>query len=113
LPIVEKHAPLLSRTIVERPTYPWYNDELHNEIHLKWKFEKKWCQSKLTIVHEIYRNQCTKVNKMLTQARVGFYKDKIEECGKDQKNMFKITKQLLGNTDEVVMPKCSSSKDLA
>ena len=111
--LIEKHAPLIQKSIVLRPSNSWYNDELHQEKHTKRKLERKWRQSKLTIDHEIYRSQCAIVNKMLKQARKNFYSDKIESCGRDQKALFKVTKSLLGRKEEVVLPNSSSAKDLA
>ena len=111
--LVEKHAPLQTKTITLRPSNPWYNDELHQEKHTKRKLERKWKKSKLTIDHEIYRNQCATVNKMLKQTRINFYSDKVESCGRDQKSLFKVTKNLLGKQEEIILPASPSAKELA
>lgn len=50
---------------------------------------------------------------MLKQARVDFYTSKIESYGSDQKSLHRITKTLLGNTNEVILPLHSSPKQLA
>lgn len=50
---------------------------------------------------------------MLSQSRVQFYSEKIESCGRDQKTLFKVTKNLLGKTEEVVLPSSTSSNELA
>ena len=55
--LLDKHAPLLKKTIVLRPSCPWYTDELHSKKHLKRKLERKWKTTKLTVDHEIYRKQ--------------------------------------------------------
>ena len=107
------HAPLLTKQVTLRPTSPWYNEELHEAKHLKRKLERKWRKTNLTVDHEIYRNQCASVNKLLKQTRVKFYSEKIESCGRDQKTLFKVTKNLLGRNEEAVLPTSSSSKELA
>ena len=53
------------------------------------------------------------VNKFLKQTRVKFYSEKIESCGRDQKTLFKGTKNLLGRNEEAVLPTSSSTKELA
>ncbi|XP_060553020.1 uncharacterized protein LOC132714233 [Ruditapes philippinarum] len=111
--LIDKHAPLITKTIVLRPSNPWFNDELHEAKHSKRKLERKWKRSQLTVDHEIYRSQCAYVNKLLKRTRISFYAEKIESCGRDQKTLFKVTKNLLGRTDEVVLPVASSSADLA
>jgi hypothetical protein len=42
-----------------------------------------------------------------------FYSEKIESCGRDQKTLFKVTKNLLGRNEEAVLPTSFSSKELA
>ena len=91
----------------------WYNEELHEAKHLKRKLERKWRKTNLTVDHEIYRNQCASVNKLLQRTRVKFYFEKIEACERDQKTLFKVTKKLLGKNEEVVLPTSSSSEELA
>jgi len=53
------------------------------------------------------------VNRLLKHARIEYYSHNIESCGHDQKNLFKITKTLLGGANEVILPTNKSSKKLA
>jgi hypothetical protein len=111
--LVDKHAPLRTKTIVLRPSCPWYTEQLHDLKHQKRKLERRWRESKLKVDHEMYRNKCADVNKALKQARVEYYTSKIEACGRDHKSLSKITKNLLGDTNEVILPSYSSPKQLA
>jgi len=111
--LVDKHAPLRTKSITLRPTCPWYTDELHEAKHIKRNLERKWLKSRLTIDHEIYRNHCAKMNKMLKKARVDFYSDKVTSCGRDQKSMHKITKHLLDGPSEIALPSGKASDELA
>ncbi len=111
--LVDKHAPLRTKSITLRLTCPWYTDELHEAKHIKRNLERKWLKSRLTIDHEIYRNHCAKMNKMLKKARVDFYSDKVTSCGRDQKSMHKITKHLLDGPSEIALPSGKASDELA
>lgn len=111
--LIDKHAPLITKTIVLRPTNQWYNEDLHKEKHLKRKLERKWRKTKLTIDYELYRNQCALLNKLLKDTRIKFYSEKINSCGRDQKTLFQVTKTLLGKKEEIVLPNVSSAEELA
>ena len=111
--LIDTHAPLRTKTIVQRPKCSWYTEDLHDAKHLRRKLERKWRGSKLTIDHQIYRNQCIAMNKMLKLARVTFYSDKITACGHDQKGIFKISKTLLGDKGGTLLPQHSSAETLA
>ena len=111
--LLDKHAPEKTKTIVLRPQCPWFNQEIHDEKHIKRKLERKWQESKLTVDHEIYRSQCLVVNDVIERSRETYYKDKIKSCGNDQKQIFKVTNHLLGNKPEVKLPSHTSAKELA
>jgi len=53
------------------------------------------------------------LNRLLTHAIIEYYSHKVEYCGHDQKNLFKITNNLLVGTNEVILPTTKSSKKLA
>ena len=103
----------MTKTIVIRPSNPWYNEELHESKHQKRKLERKWKTTKLTIDHEINRNHCAHMNKLLKEARIRYYSEKIESCGRDAKTLFNVTKKLLGREEETILPSTDSSKELA
>ena len=104
--LIEKHAPLHSKTIMclvySKPS---------RCKHLRRKLERTWCKSKLTIDHQIYRSQCANVNKMLKQAKIDNYSDKVSYCGNDQKSLHKITKHLLQGSTEASLPSGKSSNE--
>ena len=111
--LIEKHAPLRSKTITLRPSCVWYTQNLHDAKHLRRKLERTWRKSKLTIDHQIYRSQCANVNKMLKQAKIDYYSDKVSSCGNDQKSLHKITKHLLQGSTEASLPSGKPSNELA
>jgi hypothetical protein len=111
--LLEKHAPLRTKSIILRNDCPWYTDELYEAKHKKRKLERNWRKSKLCIDHQLYREQCSTVNKLLKEARVTYYSNKIVSDGRDQKSLYKIKKHLLGASNEVVLPSSTSTKQLA
>ena len=45
--LIDKHAPLGTRTITERPYCPWYTDKLHEAKHLRRKLKRRWKKESL------------------------------------------------------------------
>ena len=78
----------------------------------KRQLERKWQNSKLTVDHQIYRNQDIVINKILRKSEQKHTSDKIQECKHDQRKLFKISKQLLGETKEKPMPKSYTKQEL-
>ena len=113
LTLMDKHAPKQTKTITIRPTCAWYTEGLHEAKHVKRRLERKWRKSKLTIDHDIYRQQCARVNKMLKQTRIDYYSEKISSCQQDKKSLHKISKYLLEGPSEVLLPVGRTNIELA
>jgi hypothetical protein len=111
--LIDEHAPLCKKTITLRPKAPWYTGELREAKHDRRRAEKTWRRTKLTVHQQIYKEHCRAVNRLLFQAKKCFYTTKIMECSKDQKQIFKLTKSLMGEKGEVILPTHTSAKDLA
>ena len=111
--LIDNHAPLCNKTIILRPNAPWYTDELREAKHDRRRAERVWRRTKLTVHQQIYKKQCQVVNKLLIQTKKCFYCTKILECCKDQKEIFKLTKSLMGEKGEVILPTHTSAEHLA
>lgn len=111
--ILDKHAPLCTQTITKRPNTQWYTDELREAKHERRRRERTWRRTKLTVHHELYREQCRTVNTLLFKARQDFFSDKIIACGRDQKKLFRVTRSLMGDKGEVTLPAHDSKQELA
>ena len=90
--IVDHHAPLVMKTVTLRPNSPWYTNELRREKHNRRRAE------------QVYRAQCVVVNRMLLAAKRNYYTDKITSCGSSQKQLFNITKSLMGVSCHAKLP---------
>ena len=49
----------------------------------------------------------------MISAKKTFFSAKIRDCGKDKKQMFKLTSHLMGNTGQVILPTHESAEQLA
>jgi hypothetical protein len=111
--LIDQHAPLCKKTITLRPNTPWYSDEVRSAKQNRKKAEKQWRKTKLTVHRQIFKDKCREVNRSLIKAKKDFYCTKILECGKDQKQLFQLTKNLMGDTGEVILPTTTSAEELA
>jgi hypothetical protein len=111
--ILDRHAPMCTRVITLRPETPWYNEEIRNVKHQRRKWEKKWRASKLAVHAEIHRDLCQQQIRLIQAAKTEYLSNKIEECGHDQRKLFKVAKSLLGESTEPVLPEHTSPEDLA
>ena len=70
--LLDKHAPLCTKTITLRPNTSWFTPELRDAKHQKRKMERKWRSSKLVVHLELYREQCLIYNELLHKSKIDF-----------------------------------------
>ena len=107
------HAPKITRTITLRPHAPWFNEEIHHAKREKRKWERKWRKTRLEIHHEIYLSHCEHQGQLILAAKQSYYADRIAQCGRDTKAVFRISDRLLGRSKEISLPERTSDEDLA
>ncbi|XP_013420623.1 uncharacterized protein LOC106180973 isoform X2 [Lingula anatina] len=88
-------APVKTKTFVKKDLQPWMNDRILEAKRDRRKAERKWRGSKLTVHHQIYKEACCHVNKLICQ----YYSDMIQECDGDTKALFRTVNTILGKTN--------------
>ena len=95
------------------PNSPWYTDQLRREKHNRRRAERTWLRTGLIVHRQVYRAQGVVVNRMQLAVKRDYYTDKIASCGSNQKQLFDITKRLMGVSCHAQLPSYVSSNDLA
>ncbi len=111
--VLDKNAPVMSKDIPVRDRRPWYSDEIRDQKRERRRLERKWLKSKLDIDEQILHSQRNKVNILINDTRSKFYSRKIQECGSDQKALFRVIDDLFKKERNCHYPKCQSMDILA
>ena len=101
---LEKLAPLTTKTIVERPRVPWFNDEIREAKRQRRKAERKWRASKLELDLVAFRVKRNAVTWLMNNARKEFYTNFINENSSDQKKLLNASKRLFNRTRDDGLP---------
>ena len=110
--IIDKHAPLKSKNIILRPNTEWYSDELRAAKRDRRKAERRMRKSNLTVHREMFRDTCLKTNTLL-KCKKDYFSKKISEIEHDQKQLYRLTNNLMGNKRDVILPSHHDEKALA
>ena len=87
--ILDKHAPMLTKTIISRPQVPWFTDQLRIEKRKKRKAETRWLTTKYVHNYDKYKTARNKTLHAMNNARRMYYTEIIKENSHDQKSLFK------------------------
>jgi len=111
--ILDKHAPLKTKTLVCRRRVPWFNSDIKSSIKAKRKTEKKWRSSKSQDDLRAFKVARNRVTNMMHRERTAYYTDLISENGSDQGKLFRITKSVLFESSNVEFPRHIHPNELA
>ena len=112
--VMDKLAPVKTKTVSNKPKLPWFNDILACEIGKRKQLEKIWHKDRTnTNNYHWFYTQHHKVSNMSSFAKKDFYKATLKENKHNYKNIFEICNTLLGRIQELPLPTCNSNKELA
>ena len=103
--IVDKHAPLVTKTITVRPNSPWYTDDTGVEKSFRRRFERRWRRTLLPEHRLAYIAQCKLVKSFVLNAKTKYYSNLI--------SLFQTIDQLLHRKPETRLPYAPSPLHLA
>ena len=67
----------------------------------------------MTVHRDIYIGQKKVVSDIIKKAKTNYYTDKVLECGRDQKALFRVIDSLQGRNKSVVLPSFATPADAA
>ena len=104
LAVLDKHAPVKTRTIVMRPQVPRYTDEIRQAKRERRKAERRWRFSKFDSDLAVFKVKRNAVNNLMNKARQAFYTKLIEDNSCNQRKLFRVSKRLFNQSQGDELP---------
>ena len=102
--LLDKHAPASAKTVVLRPQQPWFSNSLNQLKRERRKLERKWQLSGSVVDYEQFKEVRNSYNNQLYRAKADFFNDKILNCGKDYKSLFRVINDILHTKKPSILP---------
>ena len=114
LNLIDRHAPIITRVVIERPNTAWYTPELSSSKCYKRQLERRWLKSGLAVHRIQYRQQCAAYNKLLTKTYILHVQSKMSEYEKDSAKLHKYCKSILClPKSKIMIDGCSTEQESA
>ncbi len=88
--LIDKHAPIVTKSVVLRPTAPWITEATRQTKRAKRHAERTWMKRKLTFHLELYRDKRRQHNYLLASERTSYVSKKVADCRGDSKKLFTL-----------------------
>ncbi len=80
--LIDKHCSTVYEGTL-RPRAPWYTDVLRQAKHERRKRERVWRRTRMTVHHQIFKEQCQTVTQLIHMETQGYMPSTLAECGND------------------------------
>ena len=110
--LLDRHAPLKSKTVTIHPTSPWYTPEIHEAKKIKRKAERTWRRTRLTVHREIFITERNNVNKHISKSKQDFYSNTIKESSNIQRDLYTCVNTLFNKNVPSKLPDSENDDDL-
>ena len=101
--LLDRHAPLVTRTVVDRTSAPWMHLEIKQAKVQRCVTKRKWRESSLAVHREIYVKQRNLVSNMISKAKKDDLCHKIINCG-SYRELFRLSSQMRANLEILCFP---------
>ena len=91
---LDHHAPVITKTIVKRPTVPWFNDGVKSAKKEKRRAERKWRRTRLHSDLLDFKAKKNLATCVIKRARSDYYTNFIQENYSDLRKLFRSAKTL-------------------
>ena len=108
--VLDRHAPLRTRTFVLRPKAPWWS---HNLRELKskcrwaercWRAAVRKHDPQAQRMNKVYKSLASNYYSALHTARTDSIKAQVEDCKADQRALFRLVGDLTGSVAPQLIP---------
>jgi len=111
--VLDHHAPLSSKTIIERPTVPWFDNELKVLKNKRKKAERSWKKMKSEATLQAYQATRNLYVNTLNAKRTAHFTSLISAAGNDAKKLFSVVNALCDKGRNSPLPAHDSEAALA
>ena len=102
--VINRHAPLRTKTIVARPHVPWFNNEVKSVKRERRRAERKWRRTRQLCDFQIYKSKKNYMIFVMNRSRKKYYTDFVLEHGSDQRKLFNAAKSLFHQRNDLNFP---------
>ena len=111
--LLNKHAPLITKSSVVRPRVAWFDSEAKDLKRKTRNHLHKWIRSKDPLDHTRYKLARNAYRQHLDDNKRQHFTDAIQAANGDPKKLFSITLNLMGKIVDNPLPSCNSDVELA
>ena len=105
LAVLNKHAPLKTRSFTIRPQAGWHTADIRKAKQLRRRAERLWRKTGLTIHRDIFMEMRGDVIDLIRNTKTDYYANLICENKDNKKKLFDVVNTLIGRKKSMPLPR--------
>ena len=101
---LDSDCPVITATELVRDECPWYDGRINQLRQARRKAEKVWLQLRTPESRSAFCQARNNVTNGIKSRKVEYYKDRVEQCGTDQRKLYRVVHELLGSKKKKQVP---------
>ena len=110
---METCFPIKSFLVKPQSKIPWFTQDLRVLRQKRRGTQRLWRKTKLAVHFDIYKEASKTFNKQLLKNKKDYYAEKLAQSKDNTRKLFKITGNLLGKNQKIVLPQCNDKQALS
>ena len=102
--MLDRFSPLKTRTMINRPKVPWFNDDIKQLKRQRRRLEKRAVKTDLPGDWNNYHRVRNQYSAFLKYARVNYYSNQIDQYAGDPRKLFRVVNSLCREPLETALP---------
>ena len=111
--LLDRHAPLKTKTVTVRLQVPWYSEEIREAKRVRRRAERKWRTTRSVADLVSFKRHKNHVTHLLKEAKSAFLTDFISQNSDNQGKLFRAVKNLLVETKSLCFSDYTDKSALA
>ena len=110
--LLDKHAPLQTKKVVEKTPTPWMTSKLLDCKRSCRQLERRWTKSRSGYDRSKYRNYRNLCNRLMTEAKSQYFLNFIDGNSKNPLRLWDTINNILHRTPAAALPESNNVKSL-
>ena len=102
--VIDKHAPLLTKSIRDLPHSPWFDSEYKNLRKLRRRAERLWLKTKSLDDKEKFIVLRKETNSLAHTKKKSFFTSNFNRYNNSQKSLYAFANNFLDKSNELILP---------
>ena len=111
--LLDRRAPLKTKTVTVRPQVPWYSEEILEAKRARRRAERKWRTTRSVADFVSFKRHKNNVTHLLKEGKSAFLTDFISQNSNNQGKLFRAVKNLLVKTKSLCFSDYTDKSALA